>query len=243
MSSVVTGRNASRGKATSPRLTGAARLYLVAVAFAVGVATAFLPNVSATGSHGLGAFAVLAGCAALAQLSVVRTTGNQLYHVAIAFTVAAALLLPPALVVLMCVVQHVPDWFKERYPWYIQAFNICNFSLNALAALGAARLILTADAGTGQTRWALAGLAAGSVFVTLNHVVLAGMLRLARRLSFASSGLFAAKSLLVDLALGNLGLALAAFWGWNSVLIVATLAPLAIVYRSLRTTFAPPLPA
>jgi hypothetical protein len=213
---------------------------LVAVALAAGLGTAFLPNVSATGNHGLGVFAVLAGCAALAQLSVVRTTGNQLYHVAIAFTVAAALLLPPALLALMCVVQHVPDWFKERYPWYIQAFNICNFTMNALVALGAARLILSVDGGSEQTRWALAGLAASSAFVTLNHVVLAGMLRLARRLSFGASGLFAAKSLLVDLALANLGLALAAFWGWNSVLVIATVAPLAIVYRSLRTTFAPP---
>jgi hypothetical protein len=218
-------------------------VYLVVVALAAGIGSALLPNVSATGVHGLGAFAVLAGCAALAQLSVVRTNGNQLYHVAIAFTVGAALLLPPALVALMCVVQHVPDWIKERYPWYVQTFNICNFTLNALAALGAARVILSVDAGSGQTRWAFAAVGASFVFVTLNHLVLAGMLRLARRLDFAASGLFTPKSLLVDLALASLGLALAAFWGWNSILVIATLAPLAIVYRSLRPTFAPPVAA
>ena len=37
----------------------------------------------------------------------------------------AALLLPPELVALLAVVQHVPEWLKERYPWYIQTFNIC----------------------------------------------------------------------------------------------------------------------
>jgi hypothetical protein len=233
-----------RGKATRPGLPGSARLHLVAVALAGAVAAGFLPNVSATpGTHGLGTFAVLAACAAVAQLFVVRIGGNQLYHVAIAFVVAAALLLPPALIVLMCIVQHVPDWIKERYPWYIQTFNISNFTLNALAAWGTARLVVGLDAGTAQTRWALAGLGSCAVFVALNHLLLATMLRLARGLEFRRSGLFAARGLLVDVGLASLGLALAAFWGWNSVLIVATLAPLVLVQRSLRGSLSAPVPA
>jgi hypothetical protein len=234
----------SRGKATRPGLPGPARLYLVAVGLAVAVAAAFLPNTSATPeAHGLGTFAVLATCAAVAQLFVVRIGGNQLYHVAIAFVVAAALLLPPALVALMCVVQHVPDWIKERYPWYIQTFNIGNFTLNALAAWGTARLIVNLDAGSVQTRWALAGLGACSVFVAMNHLLLATMLRLARGLGFRRSGLFEVRGLLVDVGLACLGLALAAFWGSNSVLIVATLAPLVLVQRSLRGSLGAPVPA
>ena len=28
----------------------------------------------------------------------------------------------------MCVIQHIPDWIRHRYRWYIQAFNVAGFS-------------------------------------------------------------------------------------------------------------------
>ena len=85
-------------------------------------------------------------CAAIAQLFVVRTTRDQSYHTSTVFLIAGALLLPPELVVLMGVVQHVPEWLKHRYPWYMQTFNIANYTLDALAAWGVARLVLGPDA-------------------------------------------------------------------------------------------------
>ena len=81
-------------------------------------------------------FAILATSVALAQLFVVRTPGNTSFHTSIVFLLAAALLLPPELVVLIGIVQHVPEWLKERYTWYIQSFNICNFTLTSLARVG-----------------------------------------------------------------------------------------------------------
>ena len=47
---------------------------------------------------------------------------------------AAAILLPPQLVALVVIAQHLPEWLKERYAWYIQTFNIANIGLSAIAA-------------------------------------------------------------------------------------------------------------
>ena len=61
-----------------------------------------------------------------------------MYHTSIVFIVAAALLLPPELLVLIPLVQTIPEWLKERSAWPIQGFNISNYTLDALAAWGAA---------------------------------------------------------------------------------------------------------
>src|SRR5919199_1055905 len=78
----------------------------------------------------------------------------KLYLVA----VAAVLLLPPEMVALIGVIQHIPEWLKHRYAWYIQTFNICNYTLTALAASWAAHRVLGVHplvGGAGAT-WAVA---------------------------------------------------------------------------------------
>src|SRR5204863_276688 len=57
--------------------------------------------------------ALLAG-GALAQLFAAHTAANQVFHTGLAFSVAAALVLPPELVVVVCVLQHVPEWLRQR---------------------------------------------------------------------------------------------------------------------------------
>jgi diguanylate cyclase (GGDEF)-like protein/putative nucleotidyltransferase with HDIG domain len=180
-------------------------------------------------------FALLATGAAVAQLFVVRTSRNQSYHTAMVFLVAAALMLPPELVALMGVVQHIPEWLKLRYPWYIQSFNIANYTLDALGAWATARLVAAYAPGVlgGQLAWALAGLAAALVFVALNHTLLALMLRVARGLSLRQTGLVSLDSLVTDLVLGGLGLVLASFWRTNPWLLPVAVAPLVLVHRSL----------
>jgi diguanylate cyclase (GGDEF)-like protein len=213
-------------------LPGQARVYLLAVAAAATAAAA-----GSTGAplsrESVVAFLLLTACASIAQLFVVRTPANQLFHTAVAFVVAAALVLPPELVALMVVVQHVPDWVKERYPWYVQGFNIVNYILDALAASQAARLVLEVDAIEPAARFALAGVVASVVFVVLNHAALAGMLLLARRISVRESRLFAAKTISTDLVLAAVGVVLATLWKTNPWVIAAVLAPLVLIHRSL----------
>ena len=141
------------------------------------------------------------------------------------------MLLPPALVALMGFAQHLPDAVGRRFPPYITAFNTANYTLSALAAWGAARLVDTTHAGS-DLRWASAGAAAALTLVLVNHTALAFMLRLARDHSFRSSGLLAPSALLADLALASLGVVLARIWLSNPYLIPLVAAPLVLVHRS-----------
>ncbi len=168
----------------------------------------------------------------MAQLFVVRTPRNQSYHTTVVFLIPAAMLLPPELVALMGVIQHIPEWLKNRSAWYIQIFNICNWTLSILAAYASFHGILGLDSGS-HLDYALAGLAAAASIVAVNHVLMAPMLHLARGHSIRESGLFSFPSLSTDLVLAMLGVAMAAFWLGNPWLIPFAVAPLLLIHRSL----------
>jgi diguanylate cyclase (GGDEF)-like protein/putative nucleotidyltransferase with HDIG domain len=213
-----------------------ARIYLTVLALAtVAAAGKFYlgaPNVK----HGWFTFVILAVAATLAHTFPVKSPRNQMYHTSVVFLVAAALLLPPELIVLIPLVQTVPEWLKERYPWPIAGFNISNYTLDSLAAWGTAYLVnrhgetLIANP---EARFAVAGLAAAVAFVAVNHVFVGVILKLGRGHSFRESGLFGVEAISVDVVLTILGVSLAAFWNWNPWLIFAALAPLVVVHRSL----------
>jgi diguanylate cyclase (GGDEF)-like protein/putative nucleotidyltransferase with HDIG domain len=217
-------------------LPRAARIYL-AILGVVTVAAAgdFYYNAPEI-RHGWATFAVLAIAATVIHLFPVKSPKNQMYHTSVVFLIAAALLLPPELIVLIPLVQTVPEWLKERYPWPIQGFNICNYTLNALAAWSVADVINRHGSsliGDGDARFAVAGLFAALAFVAVNHVLVALILKLGRGHSFRETGLFTTDMLSVDVILTVLGVSLAAFWNWNPWMIFAALAPLVVVHRSL----------
>src|SRR2546430_5003044 len=118
-----------------------ARIYLGFLALGTIAAAGKLyvnaPNIH----HGWATFAVLAAAATVAHTFPVKSPRNAMYHTSVVFLVAAALLLPPELIVLIPLVQTVPEWLKERTPWPIQGFNICNYTLDALAAWGVAKFV------------------------------------------------------------------------------------------------------
>jgi diguanylate cyclase (GGDEF)-like protein/putative nucleotidyltransferase with HDIG domain len=180
-------------------------------------------------------FAVLLVAAAVVHVFPVYAVRNQMFHTSLLFLLAAALLLPPELLVLIGVLVSIPEWLRVRYPWYIQVFNICNYTLNMLAAWGTAELVTRAGPPVSGTdlSTAVGGIAACVSFVALNHVLLGVMLRLARGHSLRDTGLFSSESLSVDLVLAGLGVALATFWSSNPWLIPIALGPLLVVHRSL----------
>jgi diguanylate cyclase (GGDEF)-like protein/putative nucleotidyltransferase with HDIG domain len=216
----------------APKLaTGAALYFCFVAAVAACIGLPLVSHLKPT-TGGWTTFVVLGAIAAVAQLFVVVTPRNQSYHTTIVFLIPAAMLLPPELVALMGVVQHVPEWLKTRSAWYIQSFNICNWTLASLAAWASFHGVL--DLGSQGSVWyALAGLAAAAAMVTVNHVLMAPMLSLARGHSIQESGLFSFPSLSTDLVLAMLGVAIAAFWEANPWLILFTVAPLLLIHRSL----------
>jgi diguanylate cyclase (GGDEF)-like protein len=222
------------GGASEQRLAVAARIYLGCVFVATAAATApllgRLPH-----THGWRMFLVMSAAAAGAQLFPVVTPRNQVYHSAIMFSVAAAVTLRPELIALVALVQHVPEWLKVRYRWYIQAFNICNWTLTLLAAGACVRLIERSLLGTPpEVRIALAGGAACLVVVTLNHALLAAMLHFGRGHSIRETGLFSVENLWTDLVLAAMGIIVSYVWLRDAWMVVFAVAPLALIHRSLR---------
>jgi two-component system, cell cycle sensor histidine kinase and response regulator CckA len=224
------GRSGFRSKnARGIPLPPLAKVYYLTVVALTAAATLAASTIhTESREYGWFTFLILAACAGAAQLFSVRTGRNQRFHTAVVFIVAGALLLPPELLVLMAIVQHLPEWLvKDRKaPWFVAPFNICNYSLNALAAWGTAQLTLHAIPDGTAARWAAAAIAGSIVLVVLNHLLLATMLRLGQGHSFRESELFTGASLAPDLVLAGLGIALAGFWRTNPYLIPTVVAPL-----------------
>jgi putative nucleotidyltransferase with HDIG domain len=195
-------------------------------AIAVFVAVRRLP------AGGWDRFWLLALTASLAQMAAVHMTRRRVFHPAIVFVVTGILVLSPQQLVLMCVLQHLPEWVKQRYAWYIQTFNIANFVVAALAAYYAASLVRAGDGSS--TRAALAGLVASSVFVLANRCLLAPMLRLARGMSLRATRLFALDDLGLEYVLALMGIPVAAAWSRSLLLAVLTLAPLVLIQMTQR---------
>jgi diguanylate cyclase (GGDEF)-like protein/putative nucleotidyltransferase with HDIG domain len=213
-----------------------ARIYLVLLGIiALAAAGKFYVNVPNIHEH-WDRLVFLAAAATVAQVFPVKSPRNIMYHTSVVFLVAAAMLLPPELIVLIPLVQTIPEWLKERYPWPIAVFNMSNYTLDALAAWGAAHLIIEHGQGviaSDNARFAVGGLAAAVMFVAANHVAVAFILKFGRNHTFRETGLFTAESISIDLVLTVLGVSLAAFWHLNPWLIFAALAPLVVVHRSL----------
>ncbi len=219
-------------RSDAPKLAPKAAAYFVIVAAAAAAAAVPLLMQLSPSTPGWATFLILGTIAATAQLFAVGAGRRQSYHTTIVFLIPAAILLPPELVALMAVVQHIPEWLKTRQRWYVAVFNICIWTLAMLAAWASFHAILRTLPDTNYT-FAVAGLAAATSIVAVNHVLMAPMLKLKNGLSLRESGLFSFQSLSTDLVLAMLGVATAAFWLVNPWLVLFALAPLFLIHRSL----------
>ncbi len=232
------GERPERTPTGNRRLSLAATAYLIAIAILAGLIAA--PFVTQLQSETYSArvwvtFLLFATGAALAQVALVKTPRNQSYHATNVFLIPAILLLPPELIIVVAVVQHIPAWLKNRTAWYRECFNICNYVIASIAAWATVRLILHADGLVSSTgfRFAVAGLACSIVLVGLNHAMLAPMLLLGHGHSIRESGLFSFHGLSTELALACLGVVVASFWYADPWLIPFAVAPVLLIHRSL----------
>jgi diguanylate cyclase (GGDEF)-like protein len=173
------------------------------------------------------AFCVLMPLIAVVHLVGAERQKHQGSHLSLAPILAAVLILPPALAAIAIAVAFFPESVRSRPRWYIVVFNVANFVGPALLA----RASFDALSGSTDREWALAALAAIGVFIVVHYVVLAAMLRLARGVRIAET--IRVDCVLIDSGLVSLGALAAALWGVNEALVVLTLLPLALAYRSL----------
>jgi putative nucleotidyltransferase with HDIG domain len=226
---VETGRRPLRLRGTRiGTLTPAAWLYWTAVvapaAFGIPFASSHVHAVD------WGRFATLAVLASGSQLLSFHLNRRRVFHPAILFVVAGALLLPPELMILLVVVHCLPDWLKQRYPWYIQTFNIANYVTAGVAAWGAAQLIGSTSAG----REAVAGAVAAGVFVVTNRLLLMPMLYLGRGLTPRETGLLDGEDVTIELVLAMMAVPVADFWGRSLPLAALALTPLFLIHFTQR---------
>lgn len=125
----------------------------------------------------------------------------------VVYGAAFALLGVPAAFVTI-LVAHLVEWAWHRYPWYIQSFNIASFAV-AISLAGAAQRMITALLPPSPLDSALALMAAMIVFTLANHLMVGWVIKLARGLSLAESGIFAFTSLMIDFGLLCLGISAA----------------------------------
>jgi diguanylate cyclase (GGDEF)-like protein len=233
MSAVTYGERVRRVPAAG--LPATARSYFWGTVAAAVVAAAATSTVS-YGHVRWTVFAVVLVGGALAQLFATHTAANQVFHTGFAFSVAAALLLPPELVVVVCVVQHLPEWVRQRYPWFIQVFNIANYMLSGIAAWGV-RASFARDGvditPSAATAGVIAASAAAVTFVLVNHALLARMLRCARGHDLPESGLFTLDSLIQDGVVAAVGVGLAFMFLHSWALAVVVALPLVLIQRAL----------
>jgi PAS domain S-box-containing protein len=213
------------------RLPAAASLYAAGVAAAAIAACVAAALAGGVGRDDWTTFAILLPLTAVSPLFRVSVGRNHGFHIGPAFVVAGALVLPPALLLVLVVALQPAQWLKDRAPWYIRLFNLSNYALSASAAAACVALVGT----SGDPRFAAAGTAAAAAFVVVNHALLAVMLHLGRGHSIRDTGLFSAIGLGGEFALAGLGIAVGAFAEFNPWLLPALVAPLAFVHRSLST--------
>ena len=173
------------------------------------------------------AFASLVPLIAAVHLVGAERQRHQGSHLSLAPIFAAVLILPPALAAIALALAFVPESLRSRPRWYIVVFNAANFVGPALLA----RAVFDVLADSSEGDWALAALAAIGAFLLVHYGVLAVMLRLARGVRIAET--IRVDCVLIDAGLVSLGALAAALWDVNQALVVLTLLPLALAYRSL----------
>src|SRR5919202_1483100 len=172
-------------------------------------------------------FVALTVPATLTQLFAIFKPRHQVFHAALVFVIAGVLLLPAPLLALMCLIQHIPDWVRHRYRWYIQSFNICNYVLASLAALAAAHMAGTSPVVPSR-------LPASATFVAVNRILLATMLWSGRGLTPRKTRLLTGEDTWVDFSLAAMGVSFAVLAEVEHWMVPLALSPLVLIYYLQR---------
>src|SRR3954470_14455885 len=214
-----------------------AATYIVAVA-ALAVFAAYLGRAQGLGraSH-IGLAIGLAVAASIAQLSEVRTANNKAYVATISFFMAGTLLLTPIDAAGVVMVVFITELLVKSKKLYIAIFNIGSQVVCTLAAY----IVYNAISGTtGVTpltngaRSAAGALGAVLVFMVLNHATLTLVLKLARGVRLAETGLFRRDSVVTDLGLLALGVVIAGLWSLGPALVAFVVIPIVLLQRALH---------
>ena len=209
-----------------------ARVYVMCVLAAAAIAGVASVLVAPPALELTPAALVLFICASIAQQFKVKSPKHQSYYTTTIFFFAAAILLQPAYAIIIILAAHAVESLRERYRWYIQAFNVANFVLCAIAA-GAVFGIGQSGQNAGSAMAALFAALAGLTFVALNHLLTALVIMWARGVPITRAGTMDWENLGTDIALMSVGALASLLWLTDPWLAPLCLGPLFLIYRSL----------
>jgi hypothetical protein len=141
--------------------------------------------------------------------------------------------LGPVVAMFVVVVSHLVEWAWHKYPWYIQGFNIGAHVLPVFLA-GLAFETISRGIQAPNLGGALGLIAANLVFVFANHLLVGMVVKLARGLSFAESGVFGFFTLFLDFTVLSMGAVTALIWHDNPVASALNILPLYLLYHAIR---------
>ena len=233
-------RVSGRGSAALSQFTELspwAATYIVAVAALAAFAT-YLGRAQGFGhANHIGLAIGLAVAASIAQLSEVRTANNKAYVATISFFMAGTLLLTPIDAAGVVAVVFVTELLVKSKKLYIAIFNIGSQVVCTLAAYVVYNVISGTTGVTPLTngwRSAAGALGAVLVFMLLNHATLTLVLKLARGVRLADTGLFRRDSVVTDLGLLALGVVIAGLWSLGPALVAFVVIPIVLLQRALH---------
>lgn len=208
-----------------------ARAYIISVSLIGSVLLAWQMSRLETSNAPL----LLLSCGAATLLQALKITGTTTrtsYNLSwIVYGFAFIELGTPA-ALLVILVAHLGEWVLHRYPWYIQYFNIANFSIGiTLSGLLYAGLnpAWTPNSAIGVQ----AGLIAFALFTFVNHLLVGLAILYARNQNLVESGVFAPLTLLMDAGLLGVGAIAAIIWSANPYAIVLVWLMIYLLHHAL----------
>ena len=202
-----------------------AATYIVAVAACAALATYIGSSVGVGSAKHIGLAIGLAVAATVAQLSEVRTANNKAYVATISFFMAASMLLPPVDAAVSVTMVFVAEFALKRK-------MLC--TLASYAAYNAVTGTRGVTPLTNGVLPAAGALAAVTVYLLLNHASLTLVLKLARGVRLADTGLFRRDSVVTDVGLLALGVVIAGLWTLGPMLVAFVAIPIVLLQRALH---------
>lgn len=130
-------------------------------------------------------------------------------------------------------VSYVAEWMWHKQKWFISCFNIGAFSIAIAVANSIGSLIQDIDPNS-MTMMVGARLTTTIIFTLFNHFLVGLVLWFARGENFAQSGVLNVFPVMLDLSTFGMGLAAAWIWMMSPVAVFTILAPLYLIYSTLR---------
>ena len=177
---------------------------------------------------------VLGVLAAITQiLKVEGATSRSSYELSWVVWGFAFVLHGPDAAALTIMVSYVAEWIWHKQKWFISCFNIGAFSI-ALAVANTLGSMIESSAPGDMMMVVTSKLITTVVFTLLNHFFVGLVLWLARGENFSQSGVLNLFPVMLDLSTFGLGLAAAWIWILSPVAVLTILAPLYLIYTTLR---------